>query len=99
MITFEEAYRIAKTRKPVIVSCIENNNAYIFNGNEELYEGLSPAIVMKKTGKLTYMAYYSYMSEIFGTPTMIRTIPIEMYFLRCVLNEVLSKKIADKNNF
>lgn len=36
MITFEEAYNIAKTRKPVIVRCIENDDAYIFSGNEKI---------------------------------------------------------------
>ena len=71
MITFEEAYKIAKTRKTVITCCVENDNAYIFSGNEELYDGLSPAIVMKDTRELTDMPYYSYISEIYGIPKMI----------------------------
>ncbi len=92
MISFEEAYNIAKTRKKVIARCVENDDAYIFSGNEELYDGLSSAVVMKDTGELTDMPYYSYVSEMSGIPKMIRSIPIEIYLFKCALGELVSKR-------
>lgn len=88
MITFEEAYNIAKTRKPVIVRCIENDDAYIFSGNEKIVWWVIISCRNERNGKIDrYGILYLYIRN----SQKIRYIPIEMYLFKCVLNELLSK--------
>lgn len=60
MLTYEEAYAIAKRTKSRINYCIEYNNAYEFGYDDgQMHKGgESPVAVMKETGEaLNFISY------------------------------------------
>lgn len=62
MITFEEAYKIAKVLKPNIDGCIEYEKGYVFGcQDDDHYEGgqgHSPVVILKKDGKAIPMVVF-----------------------------------------
>ena len=59
MITFEDAWEIAKQRKNEIDNCTEYENAYVFgftgDNNQIGGYGHTPVVVMKEDGSVTNM--------------------------------------------
>lgn len=56
MITYEEAFEIAKERKDQIDNCTEYENAYVFSytgdGNCRGGYGRTPVVIMKENGRI-----------------------------------------------
>lgn len=59
MITFEEAYKIAKTYKPIIDGCDEFRECYVFgySGDDDYIGGHEPIVVFKKNGEARDLSY------------------------------------------
>ena len=53
MLTYEEAYAIAREKKSMINYCTEFNNAYAFGYDDGQYHvgGDSPIVILKDTGE------------------------------------------------
>ena len=53
MITYEEAYKKAKSLKPNIDKCFEYDTAYMFASSEDDFSigGDGPCVILKETGE------------------------------------------------
>lgn len=62
MITYEEALKLAKTKKPNTNNCTEYEDAYMFGSSEdEGYDGGSghtACVILKETGVIVTMSEY-----------------------------------------
>lgn len=76
MITFEEAYKIAKEIKPDIDGCTEYEKGYVFGcQDDDRYEGApgrSPVVILKENGKDIPMIVFVHMDP----SDEIRDIPL-----------------------
>lgn len=60
MVTYEEAYKIAKGLKSNIDTCDERKTAYVFDGGTASFGGDGPAVVLKETGEcINFVSFIS----------------------------------------